>query len=78
MTFINNRLKSDASLLLAAMVWGSAFVPCRVAAQEVGTFLFNGLRFLVGGHLHESEALAAAGVTVHDDLGALDRPVGCE
>jgi drug/metabolite transporter (DMT)-like permease len=48
MTLINNRLKSDVSLLLAAIVWGSAFVPCRVAAQQVGTFLFNGLRFLVG------------------------------
>ena len=42
------RLKADLSLLVVAIIWGSAFVPCRIAAHEVGTFLFNGLRFLIG------------------------------
>src|SRR5512137_356572 len=42
------RLKADLSLLVVAIIWGSAFVPCRIAAHEVGTFLFNGLRFLTG------------------------------
>jgi drug/metabolite transporter (DMT)-like permease len=42
------RLQADLQLLLVAIIWGSAFVPCRIAAHEVGTFLFNGLRFLIG------------------------------
>src|SRR5688572_2519824 len=36
------------------------------------------LRLLVGLHLHEAEALGAAGVAVHDDLGRLHRAVGLE
>ncbi len=43
------RFRSDALLLLAALLWGSAFVPQRVAAAHLGPFLFNGLRFLLGG-----------------------------
>jgi drug/metabolite transporter (DMT)-like permease len=31
-----------------ALLWGSAFVPQRVAAEHLGPFLFNGLRFLLG------------------------------
>jgi drug/metabolite transporter (DMT)-like permease len=42
------RLKADLTLLVVALVWGSAFVVQRIAAVEVGIFLFNGLRFLVG------------------------------
>jgi drug/metabolite transporter (DMT)-like permease len=34
--------------LLTALLWGSAFVPQRVAAGHLGPFLFNGLRFLLG------------------------------
>lgn len=43
------RLLADLTLLLVAVIWGSAFVAQRVAAQHLGTFLFNGLRFLLGG-----------------------------
>ncbi len=42
------RLKSDLILLLAAFIWGSSFAAQRVAAEHLGPFLFNGLRFLVG------------------------------
>jgi drug/metabolite transporter (DMT)-like permease len=42
------RLKSDLILLLVALVWGSAFAVQRVAAEHLGPFLFNGLRFIVG------------------------------
>jgi drug/metabolite transporter (DMT)-like permease len=35
-------------LLLVALVWGSAFVAQRVAALNMGVYLFNGLRFLLG------------------------------
>ena len=42
------RLKADLTLLLVAVVWGSAFVAQRVAALSMGVSLFNGLRFLLG------------------------------
>jgi len=43
------RIRADLSLLLVAIIWGSAFVAQRIAAVEVGVYLFNGLRFLLGG-----------------------------
>lgn len=39
---------ANLMLLAAALAWGSTFVPCKVAAAAIGTFLFNGLRFLLG------------------------------
>ena len=42
------RLRADLALLLAATIWGTAFVAQRVAAVSSGVFLFNGLRFLLG------------------------------
>ncbi len=41
------RLKSDFILLLVALIWGSAFAAQRVAADHLGPFLFNALRFIV-------------------------------
>ena len=41
------RLRADLTLLAVALIWGSAFVVQRLAAVEVGVYLFNGLRFLV-------------------------------
>jgi len=41
------RIKADLTLLVVAMIWGSAFVVQRIAALEVGVFYFNGLRFLL-------------------------------
>src|SRR5205823_5203852 len=38
----------------------------------------GGLGLLVGLHLHEAEALGAAGVPVHDDLGRLHGAVRLE
>ncbi len=43
------RLKADILLLITAIVWGSAFSAQRVAAENIGPFLFNGSRFLLGG-----------------------------
>lgn len=42
------RLQADLTLLLVAGIWGSAFVAQRVAAAQMGVYMFNGLRFLVG------------------------------
>ena len=44
----SQRLKADLALLAAAVVWGMAFVVCRVAAAQTGSFLYNGTRFLLG------------------------------
>jgi drug/metabolite transporter (DMT)-like permease len=49
MTRFSERLRCDLLLLLASLLWGSAFVPQRLTAEShFGTFLFNGLRFLLG------------------------------
>jgi len=42
------RLWADLALLIAALIWGVAFVIQRIAAVEVQAFVFNGIRFLVG------------------------------
>ena len=42
------RLRADLILLLAAVIWGTAFAVQRVAAQAGSIFMFNGLRFFLG------------------------------
>jgi drug/metabolite transporter (DMT)-like permease len=41
------RLKADLTLLLVAIIWGSAFVAQRVAGQMGSVYLFNGIRYLL-------------------------------
>ncbi len=45
------RLKADLTLLLVAILWGSAFAAQRVAGQLGSVFFFNGARFLLAGLL---------------------------
>ena len=45
----NIQFKSSLLLLLGASVWGLAFVAQSVAGGNIGTFTFNGIRFLIGG-----------------------------
>lgn len=40
--------RADGQLLLAAVIWGFAFVAQRVGMEHVGPFLFNALRFSLG------------------------------
>jgi drug/metabolite transporter (DMT)-like permease len=42
-------IKSNLLLLLAAAIWGFAFVAQRVGMEYLGPFIFNGVRFLLGG-----------------------------
>jgi len=42
------RARADLILLAVAVVWGSSFVAQRVAAAHLGTFFYNGLRFVLG------------------------------
>jgi drug/metabolite transporter (DMT)-like permease len=44
----HQRLRADLILLTVSVIWGSAFVAQRVAAESASVFLFNGLRFLLG------------------------------
>ncbi|MCF7919981.1 MAG: DMT family transporter [Candidatus Cloacimonetes bacterium] len=44
----NVKLKADALLLLAAAIWGFAFVAQRQSMAYVTPFFFNGSRFLLG------------------------------
>jgi drug/metabolite transporter (DMT)-like permease len=41
-------IKSDALLLLTAIIWGFAFVAQRIGMDYVGPFTFNGIRFALG------------------------------
>lgn len=41
-------LTSGALLLLTAAIWGFAFVAQKVGSAYVGSFTFNGVRFLIG------------------------------
>jgi len=41
------RLKADLTLLLVAIIWGSAFVAQRVAGQMGSVYLFNAARYLL-------------------------------
>ncbi|MDR2132634.1 MAG: EamA family transporter, partial [Clostridiales Family XIII bacterium] len=45
---MNNAIKSTSVLMLAAMIWGFAFVAQRSGMEHVGPFFFNGVRTLLG------------------------------
>ncbi len=42
------KLRSDLILLLAAIIWGFAFVAQRIGMEYLGPFTFNGIRFTLG------------------------------
>ncbi|MEI7726968.1 MAG: DMT family transporter, partial [Bacteroidota bacterium] len=44
----HNTLRSDLILLLAAVIWGFAFVAQRIGMDYVGPFTYNGVRFTLG------------------------------
>lgn len=43
-----SRIQANITLLLAAMIWGSAFVVQQVGTGDLGTLSFTGARFMVG------------------------------
>lgn len=45
----SNNVKATALLLIAAVVWGFAFVAQRSAMSHLGPFFFTGVRFGLGG-----------------------------
>ena len=42
------KLRADLILLLAAIIWGFAFVAQRIGMDYVGPFTYNGVRFALG------------------------------
>ncbi len=54
------QLGSEGLLLLAAIIWGFAFVAQRVAMRHVGPFTFNAVRFALGSLALLPFAIAAA------------------
>ncbi len=45
---LNKQNSSSLLLLLAAIIWGFAFVAQRMGMEFMGPFLFNGIRFILG------------------------------
>ena len=45
---MRTKFKSTALLLITAMIWGFAFVAQLESAGKIGSFAFNGIRFLLG------------------------------
>ncbi|MBK3872115.1 DMT family transporter [Stutzerimonas frequens] len=51
-------LRADFLMLITAMIWGTAFVAQRIGMDNIGPFLFTGLRFTLG-------ALALLPLVIH-------------
>ncbi len=45
----NNTTRANFLLLITSIIWGFAFVAQRVGMDYIGPFLFNGIRFGLGG-----------------------------
>ena len=45
---MKKKIISSAILMLTAIIWGFAFVAQVVGMESVGTFTFNGIRYLIG------------------------------
>lgn len=43
------QLQADLLLLLVALIWGFGFVAQRAGMEHVGPYMFNGIRFFLGG-----------------------------
>lgn len=46
---VKRNWKGSLLLLLAALIWGAAFIAQKVGIVDVGTFTFSALRFLISG-----------------------------
>jgi drug/metabolite transporter (DMT)-like permease len=47
--FVSKETRSSILLFITAVIWGVAFVAQRNGMDYMGAFLFNGVRFLLGG-----------------------------
>jgi drug/metabolite transporter (DMT)-like permease len=72
----SKRFLSDSALLLAATVWGFAFVAQRIAAPHIGVFLFNAARFLLGALALTIVAVATKPQQLRFDLFSRSNQIG--
>ncbi|MBR5518406.1 MAG: DMT family transporter [Clostridia bacterium] len=45
---MNKRLTANLMLIITALIWGFAFVAQSTASELIGSFTFNGIRFMIG------------------------------
>ena len=45
---MNKKISSNIMLVLTALIWGFAFVAQKDASSYIGSFTFNGIRFMLG------------------------------
>ena len=45
---MNKRLTANLMLITTALIWGFAFVAQSTASELIGSFTFNGIRFMIG------------------------------
>ncbi len=71
------QIQSALLLFLASIVWGAAFVVQSVAGESLGTFTFNGIRFIIGGlcilPIVYKERTYAFKDTISDELGIIQK-----
>jgi drug/metabolite transporter (DMT)-like permease len=67
--FLQSKLRADALCLLAAFIWGTAFVAQRSAMLHIGPISFNAARFALG-------ALVLLPIVLHTRLGVAGRSRG--
>jgi len=63
-------IRSDLILLLAAIIWGFAFVAQRMGMDHIGPFMFNAIRFALGA------GVLFVVIKVRDNLGHGGRGAG--
>lgn len=61
MRSLSPRLRSDLLLLLAAVIWGFAFVAQRTGMEHLGPYTFNAIRFAIGAVVLAPVMLAMGG-----------------
>jgi len=47
-TSLSTKTRANMLLLITAVIWGGGFVAQRLGMQELGPYIFNGFRFLLG------------------------------
>ena len=65
--------RANLLMLVAAMIWGSAFVAQRLSLDTIGPFLFTGLRFLLGSAVVLALCLTPGAHAARGELAALVR-----
>lgn len=71
---MNTRWKANLLLLLAAIIWGFAFVAQRVSVDYMGPFTFNAIRFFLGSLSLAPLILYWGRPPCHTDSGTAQAP----